>query len=235
MIFQTNVNGFSLEATFNEEDVISIFKPLLKKIIDLKKDERVIVFIGAPPALGKSTLVQFLEHLAKTELGCHDIQGIGIDGFHFYNDYLIEKDLKKEKGSIKTFHVEKLEKYLIELKEKKNLMWPIYDRNLHNPVEKGIMVNKSIILLEGNYLCHKKWEHLKKYSDYSIFISSKAEFLKKRLVDRKIRGGLTLEEATAFYENSDGINIKDVLENQIEVDVKLEFDGNKYKICKGGF
>lgn len=49
---------------------------------------------------------------------------------------------------------QKLEKIKIE-----DILWPIYDRNLHDVVEDQIKVTKDIILIEGNWVTIKNKNH----------------------------------------------------------------------------
>ena len=98
-------------------------------------------------------------------------------------------------------------------------MWPFYDRRLHDVQMDAIEVNTPIVLLEGNYLLldAPKWRDLK--CDYSVFITADEEFLRKRLVERKSRGGASLQEAEAFYERCDGPNVRLCLENSLPADL----------------
>ncbi len=234
MQYNSTVNGFSVEGFFDDEDVKNIFIPLLEKIIHMQqtKNERLLVFISAPPAVGKSTLVNFLVYLAQTNLNFHDIQTIGIDAFHFYNDYLAENGLASRKGAIDTYDIDKLTNKVASLKKEPHVYFPVYDRNLHEPVQDSILINSKIVLLEGNYLSStsEKWKNLNKYCDFSIFITAKEEFLKDRLVSRKMKGGKTEKEALTFYENSDSVNIKYVLSNHNKTDVVLELNDYRYTI-----
>ncbi len=70
-------------------------------------------------------------------------------------------------------------------------------------------------------LDEEKWRRLIEECDYSLFIEADECILKKRLVDRKIQGGLGEEKAKAFYERSDKINIQRVLNNRLEADLQL--------------
>ncbi|MFI3171367.1 MAG: nucleoside/nucleotide kinase family protein [Eubacteriales bacterium] len=224
MNYNITINGLSVNATYSDTTINTLFLPLLKKLISLQKasNRRIIIFISAPPAVGKSTLVSFLEYLANTELHYTNIQGIGIDGFHFYNSYLEPRDLMKEKGSIRTFDIEKLYHYVEKL-TKEDTYFPRYYRNLHNPVEDDILLDKDIILLEGNYLSspEKRWMDLRKFSDYNIFINADVSLLRNRLIERKMKSGASLQEATDFYENSDKVNALYVLNNRTPVDLTL--------------
>ena len=192
--FIFNVNGFDIKASYFERSIDEIFIPVLRKWTEMnkEKDERFIIFLVAPPAVGKTTLSLFLEHLSKSVEGIDEVQAIGLDGFHFHSDYIRshsvnikgkEIPMSEVKGCLETFDIEKLKAKLKEL-EKKNVMWPIYDRNIHDVVENSIFVNKKIVLIEGNWLLadEEKWRDLKDFCNYSIFIYADEDLLKERLI-----------------------------------------------------
>ena len=100
---------------------------------------------------------------------------------------------------------------------------PIYDINLHDVVEDQIKVTKDIILIEGNWLLLKQepWKSMQQYADYKILILAEEEMLKERLISRKEKGGLTREEAVAWYQNSDSKNVKRVLKDSCRKHLNL--------------
>ena len=56
------VNGFEMTAVYNEDTIQKVFLPFIKTITAVtkkKKKERIIVFMAAPPAVGKTTLCEF--------------------------------------------------------------------------------------------------------------------------------------------------------------------------------
>ncbi|MFT9497628.1 hypothetical protein, partial [Anaerosolibacter sp.] len=116
-----------------------------------------------------------------------------------------------------------------------NVQWPIYDRNLHDVVEDQILVAKDIVLIEGNWLLLNEdgWKDLIGYCDYSVFIKADESMLKNRLVERKIRGGLSEEKSVEFYERSDSKNIKRVLEHSLKADLELELIKNGKYVIRG--
>ena len=107
--------------------------------------------------------------------------------------------------------------------KRQDILWPIYDRNLHDVVEDQIKVTKDIILIEGNWLLLKQepWKSMQQYADYKILILAEEEMLKERLISRKEKGGLTREEAVAWYQNSDSKNVKRVLKNSFRKHLNL--------------
>ena len=238
------VNGFEMKAVYNEETIQKIFLPLLKQLQQLQKEkkERLIVFMAAPPAVGKTTLCEFLEYLSKQDQELTDIQALGLDGFHYHSDYIDSHNaivlgekvpMKQVKGCPETYDTEKLGKKLKKIKIE-DILWPIYDRNLHDVVENQIKVTKDIILIEGNWLLLKEepWKSMQQYADYKILILAEEEMLKERLIGRKEKGGLSRAEAQAWYQNSDSKNVTRVLRDSSKGDLllKVEEDNDYIKM-----
>ena len=65
-------------------------------------------------------------------------------------------------------------------------------------------------------------------SDYSVFIDAEPELLRERLINRKVAGGKSREEAERFFDFSDSKNIERVLKNSARADEtwKLLSDGD---------
>jgi len=239
-----NVNGFEMNISYEESTIEEIFLPLLKEWTKLQKEKqkRILIFLSAPPGTGKSTLSQFLEYLSKTEEGIAEIQAIGLDGFHYHQEYLethsIRVDgelmpMKNVKGCLETFDIEKLLAKLEKLKES-DVMWPIYDRNLHDVMEDVVKVTKEIVLIEGNWLLSNEgaWKELKNWCDDSVFVFADEKELAERLIMRKMKGGLSREDAEMFYHNSDKKNVERVLANHHPARVTLCMKNNDYSIDK---
>ena len=241
--YELTVNSLPQTARFNEDTVNNLFLPLIERLTKLhrEKNGRVIAFMVAPPATGKSTLTLFWEQLARKR----DIflQAVGLDGFHYPNDYLeahfTERDGKQipliaVKGSPDTFDADGLRKKLTELKATDTVSWPIYSRKLHNPVPDGQKVTGEIILLEGNWLLlnDARWRDIRQFADYTLSIKADAEILKERLISRKVQGGISRDEATAFYEQSDRLNVERVLQSSAEADEtwQMKKDGDFYRL-----
>ena len=238
------VNGFEMTAIYNEDTIQKVFLPLLNQLQQLQKEkkERIIVFMAAPPAVGKTTLCEFLEYLSKQDQEFTDIQALGLDGFHYHSDYINSHDaivlgekvpMKQVKGCPETYDTEKLRQKLEHIKTE-DILWPIYDRNLHDVVEDQIKVEKNIILIEGNWLLLKEepWKTMQQYADYKILILADEEMLKERLISRKEKGGLSREEAVAWYQNSDSKNVTRVLRDSLQGDLllKVEEDNDYIKM-----
>ena len=66
--FHFQVNGLDIQAEFDSRDRERVFLPLLHHLTDLQRslNRRIVVFLAAPPAAGKSTLCLYLEQLSRT-------------------------------------------------------------------------------------------------------------------------------------------------------------------------
>ena len=230
------INGFPVEASYDEQTVREIFVPLLRHIADLyaQNDRRVIAFLAAPPATGKSTLAAYLEKLAAQQPDMPRVQAVGMDGFHYPQSYIsahtVQRDgkeipMQRVKGAPESFDVMKL-KTALEALRSMDVLWPVYDRRLHDVVENALHVTAPIVLVEGNYLLLDApvWRDLP--HDYAIFITAEESQLRGRLLARKMRGGATEEEALSHYETADGPNVRLCLQRHLPADVQLRMTGN---------
>lgn len=218
------VNGNEVNAYYSSNDINDVLIPLLKRWIHIyeTKKKRVIVYLAACPGSGKSTLALFLEELFKSLNASCTFQTIGMDGFHFYNDYLKKHDLLNEKGSCNTFDVEKLKSYILKTKEE-DCFWPIYSRMVHNPIENQVYIQSDIVLIEGNYLLSKDapWNELLPLCDDSVFLHVDPNILKERLIKRKSLS-IGLNKAIHFYAQSDSKNIQYVLNSKQCPNIEIE-------------
>lgn len=236
MEYSFQVNGFEVQARYDEATVAAFFRPFLERLarIHREKGGRTIAFLAAPPAAGKSTLAAFLEHLSRTEARLTPIQALGMDGFHHHQDYILthtvqrggrEVPMKSVKGAPESFDVDKLAQTLERVRGE-DLRWPFYDRRLHDVVEDALPVSAGILLVEGNWLLLDEpvWRDFK--CDLSMFIGAQEQLLRERLIQRKMRGGSTRAAAEAFYETCDGPNIRRCMSGSRRGDVNLAMLAN---------
>lgn len=226
------VNGFEVTAQYDDAIVETVFRPLLLKLSAMQREKggRLIAFLAAPPAVGKSTLAAFLEYLSRQDENFIPVQALGMDGFHYHQDYILshtairdgrEVPMKSVKGAPESFDIHKLMDTLRRVRSE-DLRWPYYDRRLHDVVEDAVPVSEKILIIEGNWLLLDEplWKDLE--CDYSIFIGGSEDALRERLIQRKIRGGLSRSEAEAFYDACDGPNILRCMACSREADLRLE-------------
>lgn len=239
-IYNFTVNGFSQKCKFNKETVDNIFIPLLKKFTEIKQNiqNRMIIFLAAPPATGKSTLLSFLEYLSLQDESICNIQGLGLDGFHYHSDYInrhnilvngVSTPMREVKGCPETFDTQKFKEKLLQIKDS-SVLWPVYDRTIHDVVEDKIIVDQDILIIEGNWLLlnEEPWKSFIELADYTILITADEELLKKRLIDRKIKGGFSATDALEWYLKSDSVNVKRTLDNSLPgmLNLQLSEDGD---------
>lgn len=211
-----DINGFSVDAHFDDRSVRDVLLPLLSDLTQRQKQlgRRLIVLLAAPPGAGKSTLAAFLEKLSREDPGLSPVQALGMDGFHYHQSEILVRTVMRNgeeipmhliKGAPESFDVERLRCFLKAAPDGK-ILWPYYNRTLHDVVENTIPVFAPILLIEGNWLLLDKPEWALP-GDVRIFIDANESLLRGRLIDRKVRGGNTPEEALAHYERTDGPNI----------------------------
>ena len=231
-----SINGFDVPAHFDDSSVRALLMPLLFELARLREgmDRRLIAFLAAPPAAGKSTLAAFLAHLSQTTPGLVPAQALGMDGFHYHQDYILshtvvrngaEIPMRQIKGAPESFDVSRLRRMLLLAREER-CRWPFYDRRIHDVVEDVVVVDAPILLVEGNWLLldDPEWRSLPR--DFSLFISAEEAMLRGRLIERKVRGGMTRAEAEAFYLRSDGPNVRRCLAESLPADRTLIMTGD---------
>lgn len=225
-----NVNGFLQEAEYADDFVQDVLVPLLTELSDLfhRKQKRLIVFLAGPPAAGKSTLALFLEKLSLEYETLAKVQALSMDGFHYPNMYLdthetvrngVRIQLRKIKGSPETYDTTAMGNALRQICDDRDThaecgyMWPGYDRTIHDVVPGKYAISGDILLIEGNYLLLEEspWKELRAYADETIFVYAPEDMLKDRLVNRKIHGGSSRQEAEAWVAHTDIRNIERVL------------------------
>ena len=231
--FTFQVNGLDIQAEFDSRDRERVFLPLLHHLTDLQRslNRRIVVFLAAPPAAGKSTLCLYLEQLSRTEPGLIPVQSVGIDGFHYRQDYLdshtIVRDkqtipLARIKGAPESYDVKKLHTLLMRVNED-GQRWPLYDRRIHNPVEGAVEIKEQILILEGNWLLldEEPWNTLN--CDYSIFLRAGDERQLMRIVQRKMLGGFDEATAREFVRSNDAPNIARCMDCSRRGDLNLQY------------
>lgn len=210
------INGFSVDAHFDDASVRGVLLPLLHELTRRQRllGRRLVALLAAPPGAGKSTLAAFLEMLSRENPDLTPVQALGMDGFHFHQDYILthtamrngeEIPMRLVKGAPESFDVQKL-RCALESAPVVEILWPYYDRTLHDVVEDVIQITAPVLLVEGNWLLLNRPEWSLP-GDANIFIDAEEPLLRSRLINRKLRGGSTLEEALAHYDRTDGPNI----------------------------
>lgn len=228
-----SVNGYSYVARYSDTAYEQVIVPLLKRLADAYNQlgRRVVVFLAGPPAAGKSTLALLLEKIAPSAIE-QTVQSVGLDGFHCYNSFLRTHVITRNgeqvplaaiKGAPETFDVAHFAHKLQALRDSETVLWPLYDRRIHDPVEDAIEVTAPIVIVEGNWLLLDElpWSDLAPLADLSIFLAADEVDVRERAVSRKAQGGISRSEAEAHYDRTDGPNIRRTLDHSRKADITI--------------
>ena len=191
------------------------------------KGKRLIVAIAGPAGSGKSTTTAALqiELLERHKLRA---QIVPMDGFHYDNAVLEQRDLTERKGAPETFDIGGLEATLKRLAESdsvEDVAVPVFDRDIDLSRAGAQIIDREtkVLLVEGNYLMLEKgrWSRLTQFFDMSVMINCDEPTLRKRLMRRWLDLGFTEEEATKKVETNDLPNGRRVIEESLPSDFNL--------------
>ncbi|WP_043738554.1 MULTISPECIES: nucleoside/nucleotide kinase family protein [Nocardia] len=198
---------------------------------------RYILGIAGPPAAGKSTLAQ---NLAAAITAAH---GVGaeiapMDGFHRTSAELDAAGARHRKGQPDTFDVSGFVARLKLLREAplgEHVPWPIYDRELHDPVPDAItFADQQIAVVEGNYLLLDQpgWVEVRSQLDEVWYLDADDTVIEQRLTDRHLLAGKTAEQAHTKITDSDLPNARLIAHTRGHADTVLRETSGNYLICE---
>jgi len=173
---------------------------------------------------------------------------VSMDGYHFTNEYLdsnfisgTNKTLRTIKGDLLSIDAESIYNDLLKLKDvnnneiskvgdgkvpilKKKVYFPVYDRNLHDPVPNKICVEPyhEIVFFEGLHLLtndNSYWDQIKLLLDGLIVLNTAVGVCKERVITRRVTQGKTKDAATKHWENND-LHIHQRIHKSIEKEMK---------------
>ena len=236
MELELTVSGFADQVVFNDGEVETLHRPLLRRLTRMANDAPgpCIVLLGATAASGKSILAAFWEWLSQQDEDLMPAQALSIDGFHFPNRIMKQRSILRDgreqvmhdyKGAPESFDLAAIRGKLEALRRGERLRWPLYDRNIHDPVADAIEVTAELLIIEGNYvlLDAPGWRELRGLADFGVFLEVDKALTRERLRQRKVRGGYPDEWVVGHYARSDGPNTHLILERRLPADVTLEW------------
>lgn len=203
--------------------VVLLTEDIFKRYRESGKKRYIVVFAG-PSGSGKSTTAEVVRILLEKILQGVEVLSVGQDGYHYSQDYLNKNydenndSLSKHKGRYDSFDVTRIKNDLESFRHGKSVTFPVYSRKTHDPIEAGSLCgegNPSIIIFDGLWLLYNRfpWIDLLPLYDLKVFFRSDPDELRKNTIDRHVRGGKTHDEAKIFYDQSDSINTKLILNN----------------------
>ncbi len=198
---------------------------------------RYLLGITGPPAAGKSTLSQLLATAVTAEHGI-SAEIAPMDGFHRTSAELDAVGARHRKGQPDTFDVGAFVERLKLLRESPfghHVPWPVYDRDLHDPVPDAIsFFDQRIAVVEGNYLLLDQpgWVEVASQLDEVWYLDAEDRVIELRLTERHLSGGKTAEQAHTKISDSDMPNARLIAGTRGRADTVLRENAGSYVICE---
>lgn len=184
------------------------FDDLAAKIAGHPSQRRVVVAVAGAPGSGKSTFSdRLVAHLNQTTAGGAAL--LPMDGYHYDDAILIERNLRAVKGAPETFDVFGLFHMLERLRANREdeIAVPVFDRALEiaRAGARIIPCAVRIVVVEGNYLLlrDEPWPRLQEMFDITVMLEAGEDVVRKRLMKRWLDHGFAAPEAAAKVEGND--------------------------------
>jgi len=181
---------------------------------------RALLGLVGPPGAGKSTVAAALVDAMKGRA-----QLLPMDGFHLAQVELERLGRAHRKGAPDTFDSEGFVALLERVrKQREEIVYaPEFRREIEEPVAGAIALlpGTPLIVAEGNYLLLEEgpWAKVRALLDEVWYIDVDDELRRRRLVERHMRFGRNLEEATAWVETTDEPNARLIAKGKARADV----------------
>ena len=173
----------------------------------------------------KTLLSQILSRYITDRMGIKTVC-ISADGYHFENKTLTAKGIRPDKGLPSTMDKEQFYRDMMALKcqSTESVYFPIYDREIHDPVPNAIEVapDVQIVIFEGLYLIH--WPRIRGLFDYHVYLEADMETMRTRLEERKLKTGGTLDYARKHFERVDSKTMEIAARGKDRADIVIQSD-----------
>ena len=197
---------------------------LIANNIENSDEKRYLIALSGPPASGKSTISE--KFISDLNIKGYQSSILQMDGFHYDDQILRDKNLLLKKGAPETFDVKGLLNFIYRLQKEDEVAIPIFDRSLELSRSSAVIISKNtkVILVEGNYvlLNSHPWKELHKFFNSTIMINCDEKVIEERLIERWKNFNLTNEEIENKVYKNDLPNGVNVLKNSISADYILE-------------
>lgn len=226
----------------DRSEVEQFYHPLALHLLKLAQNQtRLLAAVAGPPGSGKTAFATLLVAMINTEMGRDGAVLIQQDGWHYFNNYLdthfIHRDgedipLRKLKGCPETYDTKAALVFLENIKQGQELDYPVYSRQLHDPVANAGTVKKEhqIVVVEGNYwlLQEPPWLQFQALFDVSIFLAATPEKLIDGLRQRHLRGGKEPDFVTQHMVKVDLPDVERVLKHSAPAQVVVHKIDNQH-------
>lgn len=198
---------------------------------------RYLLGIAGPPAAGKSTLSQNLTAAVRS-VHAVPAEVAPMDGFHKTSAELDAVGARHRKGEPDTFDVTGFVEQLKLLRGAplgQRVTWPIYDRDLHDPVADAIVfAGQRLVVVEGNYLLLDQpgWGEARAQLDEVWYLDAEDKVIEQRLIDRHLRGGKNIEQARVKITDSDMPNARLIAGTRDRADIVLRETGGNCAVIR---
>jgi len=234
-VLELNLDGEQSRVTVDAAELETVHFPVLRGLERQWRQRRgrFVVFLSGSPGSGKTSLAGIWEQLAGQGRIAVPVQPLPMDGFHFPNQVLdsqrihidgVEMPLRRIKGRPETFDLPSLRQSLRAMKAGERVLWPRYDRTLHDPLPGAIPVlSEGILVVEGLYLLLDlpEWKELRAEADCGVFVECPEDVLRAGLVARKQRQGRSYEEVAAHYDLVDHYSWHVTMRHRHGIDVLI--------------
>eukprot|EP01119_Soliformovum_irregulare_P007194 TRINITY_DN19591_c0_g1_i1.p1 TRINITY_DN19591_c0_g1~~TRINITY_DN19591_c0_g1_i1.p1 ORF type:complete len:270 (+),score=44.05 TRINITY_DN19591_c0_g1_i1:6-815(+) len=196
---------------FSEDYITNWMLPLALWISSHCQDStRSIVGIAAPAGSGKTVFSELLKLCINAAMGSEVCSIMGMDAYHRLNEDLERNGLKSQKGAPITFDAEAFVSDLERIKTQRDLFLPVYDRKLHDPRPNAVHLASQcrVVIVEGLFILYDQppFDKVSQKLDLSIYLEIDPTECQRRVVERKVLGGRSREDAVAHYQNIDHSN-----------------------------